>query len=174
MRTTLLLPHLVALLLAALTLWSMRHEFTEKAAPGRAFVYAPVLAVATAAVLLIVSPGKRFELWAAAIVGGLILGAGAGVLVKVNLDFGRRLMRIARTWDGLGAAALLVLLALARIVSSNLIVRPSGKFGVLGAAAVFLAAFLVARFLVVRFYKVPKAIHLDMAPGQNPGRTLVH
>jgi hypothetical protein len=170
----LLLAHLAAVLLAALALWWMRHEYTEKAVPRLEMAFAPVLAVIVATVLLIVSPGKRFELWAAAIVAGLVAGTAAGLMVKVNQDFGRNLIRIARTWDGTGAAALLLALAVIRFVSSNLTERKSGGYGVLAAAATFLAVYLAARFVVVRFYKVPRSIHLDMARGQNPRRTLVH
>jgi hypothetical protein len=174
MKSELLLAHLSALVLAAIALWSMRYEITERAATRLDWTWAPVCAVAAGTVLLIVSPGKRFELWVAAIVIGLALGAGAAVLLKVNQDFGRRVIRVARAWDGVGAAALLLLLAVARLVSSNLMDRPSGKFGVLGAGAAFLAAYLVARFIVVHFVKAPKAIHLDMARGENPRRTLAH
>lgn len=174
MKGVLLLYHLAAVLLAVLALWSMRNEFTEKAANRLEWSLPPVLAVLAAAVLLIVSPGKRLELWAAAVVAGLALGTAAGAMLKVNQDFSRNLIRIARAWDGVGAAALLLLLALARFVSSNLTARQSGGFGVLAAAAAFLAAYLASRFIVMRFYKAPRSIHLDMARGQNPGRTLVH
>jgi hypothetical protein len=166
--------HISAVLLAALALWSMRHEFTENAVARREWAFGPVLAVVVAAVLLIVSPGKRFELWAAAIVVGLGLGAGAGMMLKVNQDFGQLLVRVPRTWDGVGAATLLLLLALARFVTSDLMARPSGKFGVLGAAAAFLAAYLASRYIIVRFHKAPKSIHLDMLRGRNPNRTLVN
>ena len=171
---TLFYLHLSAVLLAALALWAMRNEFAGKAASGIDFSYAPALAVLAAAVLAAVSPGKRLELWVLAVVGGLALGATAGAWLKVNQDHGRRLIRVAPAWDGLGAAAALLLLALARFVSSDLIGRKSSGFGVLAAAATFLAAYLAVRFLVMRFYKAPRSIHLDMAPGQDPGRTLVH
>ena len=174
MKSAALIFHLVAVLLAALALWSMRHEFTEKAVARRDWAFAPALAVVVAAILLIVSPGKRFELWLAAIVVGLGLGAAMGMLLKVNQDFGLGLLRVPRTFDGVGAAALLLVLALARVVTSDLMERPSGKFGVLGAAAAFLAAYLAARFIIVRFYKAPKSIHLDMIQGKNPNRTLVN
>lgn len=174
MKSAFLLAHLSAVVLAALALWSMRHEVSEKAASRLEWAVGPALAVIVAAILLIVSPGKRFELWAAAIVVGLGLGAGAGALLKVNQDFGRLVIRVARAWDGVGAAALLLLGAVARFVTSELMNRPSGKFGVLGAGAAFLASYLAARFIVVRFYKAPRAIHLDMAQGENPKRTLAH
>lgn len=80
---------------------------------------------------------------------------------------------VPRTWDGAGAAALLLLLTLARLVTSNLMDRPSGKFGVLGAAAAFLAAYLAARYVIARIFKIPRSIHLDMIKGHNPGRTLI-
>ena len=165
--------HLAAVLLAAVALWSMRHELTEKAVRRDAWAIAPALAVVVAAILLIVSPGKRFELWAAAIVVGLGLGAAMGMILKVNQDFALNLMRVPRTWDGLGAAALLLVLAVARLVTSDLMDRPSGKFGVLGAAAAFLAAYLASRFIIARYYKAPKSIHLDMIRGKNPNRTLI-
>ena len=174
MKSVFFLVHLSAVVLAALALWSMRHEAYEKAATRLEWALPAVLAVIVAAILLIVSPGKRFELWLAAIVIGLGLGAGAGALLKVNQDFGRLVIRVARSWDGLAAAALLLLAAVARFVTSELMDRPSGKFGVLGAGAAFLASYLAARYVVVRFYKAPRAIHLDMARGENPKRTLAH
>ena len=76
-------------------------------------------------------------------------------------------MRVRRTWDGVAAAGLLVLLAVARVVTSDLMARPSGKFGVLGAVAAFLAAFLSAR-VVVLYYSGGKTIHLDMVRGEKP------
>ena len=105
----------------------------------------PALAIVVAAILLIVSPGKRYELWVAAIIVGLPVGAFAGLWLKVNRDYGQSLVRVARAWDGAGAATLLLLLTLARIVTSQMMVRESGRFGVLGASAVFLAAYLVGR-----------------------------
>ncbi|MCF8534021.1 MAG: hypothetical protein K9G48_13520 [Reyranella sp.] len=166
--------HLAIVPLAALVLWTMRHEFNEKAVTRFQWALPPLFAVVVAAMLLIVSPGKRFELWVLAILVGLAAGAIMGLTLKLNQDFAFGLMRVPRTWDGLAAGALLLLLALVRFVSSELIERRSGKFGVLGAAAAFLAAYLVARYVVTRFYKAPRAIHLDMHQGRNPGRTLVH
>ncbi|MBM3651105.1 MAG: hypothetical protein FJX11_25305 [Alphaproteobacteria bacterium] len=171
---TLLVLHLAAVLLAAIALWAMRHEITEKAGNDLDWVLGPALAVVVAAILLIVSPGKRFELWLAGIAVGLLLGAAMALTRKINQDFGRRVIRVQRTWDGAAAAALLLVLTLARVVTSHLIVRESGRFGVLGAAAAFLASYLAARYLVIRFYKAPRSIHLDMPRGQNPRRTLVH
>ena len=168
-----LLFNLAAVLLAALALWSIRHELTERATTRLAWAATPALAIVVAAILLIVSPGKRYELWVAAILVGLLVGGVAGLLPKINRDYGQNLLRVHRTWDGAAAAALLLLLTLARVVTSNLMNRESGKFGVLGAAAAFLAAYLAARYLVARFYKVPRAIHLDMTLGKNPKRTLV-
>lgn len=172
--TVLFFSHLAAVLLAALALWTIRNEPGGKASTRLDWLLPPIFAVLAAAVLLIVSPGKRVELWAAAIVGGLIAGAVIGAILKVNQDHGRQLIRIPPAWDGAGAAALLLLLALIRIVSSNLMGRQSGGFGVLAAAATFLAAYIAARYIVVRFYKAPKSIHLDMTPGKDPHRTLVH
>ncbi len=173
MKSVVLLSQLVALLLAALALWSIRHEVNERATTRLAWVVTPALAIVVAAVLLIVSPGKRYELWVAAIAFGLMTGAAAGALLKINQDVGLGLLRVPRTWDGAGAAALLLLLALARFVTSNLMARESGKYGVLGAAAAFLAAYLAARYIVARFFKAPRAIHLDMIRGRNPHRTLI-
>jgi hypothetical protein len=164
---------LAAIVLAALALWSIRHELNERATTRLAWAVTPALAIVVAAILLIVSPGKRYELWVAAIMVGLLAGAFAGMWLKVNRDYGQRLVRVARAWDGTAAALLLLLLTLARMVTSQLMVRESGRFGVLGASAVFLAAYLAGRYLVARFYKSPRAIHLDMMLGKNPKRTLV-
>jgi hypothetical protein len=174
MTGVLFIAHLAAVLLAALALWSMRYEFSGKAATRLDWSVPPALAVLAALVLLIVSPGKRFELWAAAIAGGLLVGATAGAMLKVNQDHGRRLIRVPPAWDGMSAAALLLLLAVVRFVSSSLMGRQSSGFGVLAGAATFLAAYIAARFIVVRFYKAPRSIHLDMARGRDPGSTLVH
>src|SRR5215831_13760604 len=166
MNTVLLLGHLAAVLFAALALWSMRHEFTERAATRFEWSLAPALAAVTAAILLIVSPGKRFELWTVGIVAGLAIGLVMGTTLRVVKDFARKLVRANRTWDGVIAAALLLLLALARVVTSDLMDRTSGKFGVLGAAAAFLATYLIGRALTLHFYTAPKSIHLDMVRGQ--------
>jgi hypothetical protein len=164
----LLIARLTAVLLSALALWSMRHELTEKPATRLEWARAPVLAAIAATVLLIVSPGKRFELWTVSILAGLAIGAAAGAILNVDKDFERKLVRVRRTFDGVGAAALLLLLALARFVTSDLMTRQSGRFGVLGAAAVFLAAFLVGRVVTLRYYAAPRAIHLDMVRGHKP------
>ncbi|CAN5841811.1 hypothetical protein BH11PSE3_BH11PSE3_05320 [soil metagenome] len=165
--------HLAAVLLAAVVLWLMRDEITEKAVTGLEWMIAPVLAIAVAAVLLIASPGKRFELWLIAIIVGLGLGALMAATLKINRDVGQRLMRVQRAWDGVAAAALLFSLAVVRLVTSDFLGRQSGKFGVLGAGAAFLAAYLVGRFVVARFYRTPKSSHLDMLVGHNPRRTVV-
>ncbi len=167
MNTTVLL-HFAAVLLAAVTLWSMRHELSEKPATRLGWALPPVLAVAVALILLIVSPGKRWELWTVAIVSGLIFGLGAGVILKVDKDFERKLVRVQRAWDGVGAATLLLLLAVARFVTSDLMLRHSQKFGVLGAIAGFLACFLCGRVITLRYYTAPRSIHLDMTRGQRP------
>jgi hypothetical protein len=174
MTSVLFISHLAAVLLAALALWTMRFEFGGKAATRLEWAAPAAFAVLAAVVLLIVSAGKRFELWAAVIFVGLLLGTGAGMLKKVNQDHGRQLIRVPPAWDGGGAAALLLLLALLRFVTSSLMGRQSSGFGVLAAGATFLAAFLAARFIVVRFYKAPRSIHLDMTHGRDPHRTLAH
>jgi hypothetical protein len=169
----LLLLNLITVLLAALAVWSIRYEYTQRATKYHVWAHTPVLAIVVAAMLLIVSPGKRYELWVLAIMVGLPLGAIGAWLMKINQDRGLNLIRVHRTWDGIGAASLLLLLALARLVTSNLMDRPSGKFGVLGAAAAFLAAYLAARWFVAVVLKAGKSVHLDMKEGNNPGRTLV-
>lgn len=163
---------LIAVLLAALVLWSLRHEIAGTATTLGGWALPPVLALVVMALLLAVSPGKRYELWVIAFVIGLAPGAFAGWLLKLNRDAGKQLMRVPFTWDGAAAAAGLLVLTIARFVTTNLMDRPSGKFGVLGAAAIVLTAYLVGRWLVARFYKFPNAIHLDMRQGENPGRTL--
>jgi hypothetical protein len=167
MQTILLVAHLVAVLLAGLALWSMRHELGETAATRLEWLVPPALAVATATVLLIVSPGKRFELWAVAVAVGFALGLGAGMLLRAIKDFALELVRIKRTWDGTIAAALLFLLALVRFVSTELMGRQSGGYGVLGAAAAFLAAYLTGRAVTLLFYNAPRTIHLDMVRGES-------
>jgi hypothetical protein len=167
MQILLLVAHLSAVLLAAVALWSMRHELSETAANRFEWLLPPAFAVATAAVLLIVSPGKRFELWVIAIALGFAIGLGAGMLPTAIKDFSLELVRIKRTWDGMLAAALLLLLALTRFVSTELMGRQSGGYGVLGAAAAFLAAYLAGRVITLLFYNAPRTIHLDMVRGQS-------
>ena len=168
MKSPLFAFHLAAVLVAAVCVWSMRHELTEKATGRFGWALPPALAVVVALILLYVSPGKRFELWTAAFIAGLALGLGAGILLKVDTDFERKLVRVHRAWDGVGVATLLFLLALVRFVTSELMTRPSGRFGVLGAVAVFLATYLCARVITLRYYTAPKAIHLDMVRGRKP------
>jgi hypothetical protein len=167
MQTIFLVAHLAAVLLAAAALWSTRHELCEAAANRFEWLLSPVLAVATATVLLIVSPGKRFELWVIAIAVGFAIGLGAGMLPRAIKDFSLELVRIKPKWDGTLAAGLLLLLALARFVTSELMGRQSGGYGVLGAAAAFLAAYLSGRVITLLFYNAPRTIHLDMVRGQS-------
>jgi hypothetical protein len=167
MHILFLVAHLAAVLLAALALWSMRHELCETATTRFEWLLPPALAVVTATVLLVVSPGKRFELWAIAIVVGFAVGLGAGMLPRAIKDFSLELVRIKRTWDGTIAVGLLLLLALVRFVTSELLGRQSGGYGVLGAAAAFLAAYLTGRAITLLFYNAPKTIHLDMIRGES-------
>ena len=53
---------------------AMRHEVTEKAVTGLDWALPAALAVVVAALLLVVSFGKRLELWALCIGGGLVIG----------------------------------------------------------------------------------------------------
>ena len=174
MVNVLFISHLVAVLLAVLAVWTIRFEFGGKAATRLEWATPAAFAVLAAVVLLAVSTGKRVELWAAVIVVGLLAGAAVGAMLKVNQDHGHQLIRIPPAWDGAGAAAVLLLLAVVRFVTSSLMGRQSGGYGVLAAAATFLAAYLAARFIVVRFYKAPRSIHVDMLRGENPRRTLEH
>ncbi|MCX6021694.1 MAG: hypothetical protein NTZ05_08180, partial [Chloroflexi bacterium] len=146
---------LAAVAMAAIALVSLRHELTAKAASRLEWALPPLLAVAVAGVLLFVSPGKRSELWTIAIMAGMAIGLGAGLLLKVDTDFERKLVRVHRTWDGVAVAALLLLLALARFVTSDLMGRTSGRYGVLGAIAAFLAAYLLGRIITVRYWTAP-------------------
>ncbi len=154
--------HLVAIVLAAICLWQLRRELAERPAGGAGWAVPPVLSIVVAAILLIVSPGKRFELWAIAIVVGLVVGLGAGLILSAVKDYERRVVRVQRTWDGVGAASLLLFLTLARLVTSDFMNRQSGKFGVLGASAAFLAAYLSGRAITTWFYTARRSIHLDM------------
>lgn len=160
--------HLAAVATAALALWSLRHEIGATPASRLDWALPAALAVAVAAVLLFVSPGKRSELWTIAIMGGMAIGLGVGLLLRVDTDFERKLVRVHRTWDGVAVATLLLLLAVARFVTSDLMARASGRYSVLGAVAAFLAAYLVGRVITVRYYTARKAIHLDMVRGVKP------
>jgi hypothetical protein len=167
----LLVAHLAAVLLAALALWSLRHELSERAVNIFDRALPAVLASLAAAVLLIVSPGKRLELWLSCIAVGLVAGAAMGVVLQGVKDFGNNLVRVYRAWDGVGAAALLLVLALVRLVTSDFTGRTSGGYGVLGALATLMAAYLVARTISFQFYTAPRTIHLDMFRGQKRQRT---
>ena len=100
-------------------------------------------------------------------IGGA-LGLAAGVILTVDKDFEKKLVRVRRTWDGVGAAALLLALAAARFVTSDLMGRKSSGYGVLGAIAAFLAAYLVGRVITMRYYTAPRSVHLDMVQGEKP------
>ncbi|MBS0548283.1 MAG: hypothetical protein JSR24_11070 [Proteobacteria bacterium] len=166
MKSGLFIYHLTAVLLSGFALWSMRHERNEKATGVGTWVLPVVLSLITAAILLMVSPGKRIELWVIGIVVGFGAGLGAGTIVHVNKDFERRLVRMHRTWDGIVATTLLFLLALARIISSDFTSRQSSNSGLLGAIAVCIAAYLLGRALSLYFYTAPRTIHLDMVRGE--------
>jgi hypothetical protein len=97
--------HLVAVVFAANALWSMRHELTERAATHLQWALPPALAIVAAAILLIVSPGKRVELWIVGIVAGLVAGPVMGTTLTVIKDFARQMVRANRTWNGVPVAA---------------------------------------------------------------------
>jgi hypothetical protein len=166
-----LFSHLVAVLLAVLALWSLRHELSERAVTVFDRWVPALFAILAAAVLLIVSPGKRFELWLIAVGAGLLGGLAMGVTLQGAKDFGNNLVRVYRAWDGVGAAAALILLAVVRLVTSDFTGRQSGGYGVLGALAALLAAYLVGRVITFQFYTAPRTIHLDMFRGQKRQRT---
>lgn len=159
---SLLYLHLLVVLLAVVCVWKMRHELVERPVGPMGWTIPSLLAVLVAASLLIVSPGKRIELWIIAIVVGLGVGMGAGVMLTVTKDFERNVVKVQRAIDGFGAAALLLVLAIARLVSSDLMTRNSSKSGILGASASFLAAYLLSRAITIWFYTAPRTIHLDM------------
>jgi uncharacterized membrane protein len=163
---SLVLSHLAAIFLAALALWSMRHELTEQATKRRDWALPAVFAVMAASELLIVSPGKQFALWTVAIGLGFAIGLVAGMALTAVKDFTSKLVLIHRTWDGVGAATLLLLLTLVRFVTTDLMGRESHGFGILGAMAAFLSFFLVGRVVTLQFYTAPRSIHLDMVPGE--------
>ena len=162
--------HVAAMVLAVLCLWSMRHEISERARTRLDWAVAPALALLAAGLLVIVSPGKRLELWALFIGGGLVAGLVVGMILVGEKDFAQNLVRVHRTWDGVAAAAALFLLALIRFVTTDLMHRQSSGFGVLAAIAAALAFYLVGRVLTFQLYTAPRSIHLDMVPGQKRHR----
>jgi hypothetical protein len=164
--TVSLVLHLVAIVLAALALWAMRHEISERATSRFNWMLPVVFALAAAAVLLVVSPGKRPELWLLCIGGGFVIGLGAGLVQTPIKDFSRHLVLVHRTWDGVGASALLLLLAVMRFVTTDLMGRESHGFGVLGGLATALAAYLAGRLVTLQLYTARKSIHLDMVEGE--------
>lgn len=163
--------HIAAVLLAVLALFSLRHELRETAVNVFDRLVPAMFAILAAAVLLIVSPGKRFELWLIAIGLGLVGGLVMGMTLQGAKDFGNNLIRVHRAWDGVAAASALVLLALLRLVTSDFTGRQSGGYGVLGALAAMLAAYLVGRVITFQFYTAPRTVHLDMFRGQKRART---
>ena len=166
-----LVAHLAAVVGAALAIWSLRHELSERAVTVFDRALPAIFAILSAAILLIVSPGKRWELWAVCIVVGLVGGLAMGMVLQGVKDFGNNLVRVYRAWDGVAAAGLLLLLALVRLVTSDLTGRQSGGYGVLGALAALLAAYLMARAVTFQLYTAPRTIHLDMFRGQKRQRT---
>jgi len=162
MKSLTLVLHLLAIVTAAWCLWSMRHELTKRPTNRIGFAIPPILAVVTALLLMGASLGKRLDFWLLTMLAGFVVGIGAGMILKVDKDFERRLVRVWRTYDGVAAGGLLLLLAIARFITTDLMGRVSQGFGVLAGTAAFLAAFLVGRVVSLRYYTARKAIHLDM------------
>jgi hypothetical protein len=162
--------HLAAVLLAALAIWSMRHELSERAVTRFGWALPVMLAGASALVLLFVSPGRRPELWALAIGAGFAVGLAGGFMLTAIKDFARKLVLVHRAWDGIAVGAALFVVALLRFVTTDLMGRQSHGFGVLGGVAVFLAAYLAGRLTTLQLYSAPKSIHLDMVPGERRRR----
>lgn len=162
MKSLNLVLHLLAVVTAAWCMWSMRHELTKRPTTQLGFAIPPILGVVTALLLMGASLGKRLDFWLLTIGAGFVVGIGAGMILKVDKDFERKLVRVWKTYDGVAAGALLLLLAIARFVTTDLMGRVSQGFGVLAGSAAFLAAFLVGRVISLRYYTARKAIHLDM------------
>ena len=162
MKSLTLVLHLLAIVTAAGCLWSMRHELTKRPTNRMGFAIPPLLAVVTALLLMGVSLGKRLDFWLLTVLAGFVVGIGAGMILKVDKDFERRLVRVWRTYDGVAAGGLLLLLAIARFATTDVMGRVSQGFGVLAGTAAFLAAFLVGRVVSLRYWTARKAIHLDM------------
>jgi hypothetical protein len=162
--------HLAAVGLAALALWLTRHELAETAATRLDWALPAAIAIVVAAILLGVSPGKRIAFWVLTVGTGLALGGIAGLLLgKLNhleRDTGHDLLRMQRTWDGAGAAGLLLLLASTRFVTTDLLGRHSAGFGVLGALAALMAAYLSARLITVKVVARWQAAYANMARGE--------
>lgn len=162
--------HLAAVGLAALALWRTRHEWTETAATRLDWALPAVLAIAVAVVLLGVSPGKRIAFWILTVGTGTVLGGLAGLLLGqlngLERDTGHDLLRMRRAWDGAGAAAVLLLLASTRFLSSDVFQRHSAGFGVLGALAALLAAYLSARLITVKVIARWRAAYANMERGE--------
>jgi len=165
-----LIWHLAAVGLAALALWSTRHEWAETAATRLDWALPAALAIAVATILLGVSPGKRIAFWILTVGTGAVLGGIAGFLLGrlngLERDTGHDLLRMRRTWDGAAAAGLLLLLASTRFVTSDVIHRHSAGFGVLGALAALLAAYLSARLITVKVVARWRAAYAHMARGE--------
>jgi hypothetical protein len=162
--------HLAAVGLAALGLWLTRHEWRATAATRLDWALPAMLAIAVAVILLGVSPGKRIAFWVLTVGVGGALGIGAGALLgtlhQLERDTGHDLLRIQRTWDGAAAAFVLLLLALTRFLSSDVFQRHSAGFGVLGALAALLAAYLTARLITVKVMARWRAAYANMARGE--------
>ena len=162
MKSLTLVLHLLAIVTSAGCLWSMRHELTKRPTNRMGFAIPPILAVVTALLLMGVSLGKRLDFWLITVLAGFVVGIGAGMILKVDKDFERRLVRVWRTYDGVVAGGLLLLLSIARLITTDVMGRVSQGFGVLAGTAAFLAAFLVGRVVSLRYWTARKAIHLDM------------
>ena len=89
-----------------------------------------------------------------------------GMMNNLERDTGHDLLRIRRSWDGAGAAFVLLLLALTRFLSSDVFQRHSAGFGVLGALAALLAAYLTARLIMLKAVARWRAAYANMERGE--------
>ncbi len=168
MQILLLVAHLSAVLPAAVALWSMRHELSETARQS--------VRVAASSGIRSGNRGgaaDRVAGQAVRIVGdrdrprlrdrtrrGNVADGHQGLFARVGAH------KAHLGWHaGRGTAPLAG--ADARFVSTELMGRQSGGYGVLGAAAAFLAAYLAGRVITLLFYNAPRTIHLDMVRGQS-------
>jgi hypothetical protein len=166
----LIIWHLAAVAVAALALWLTRHEWRGTAATRLDWALPAALAIVVAVILLGVSPGKRIAFWVVTIGVGGSLGIAAGMVLgmmnNLERDTGHDLLRIRRSWDGAGAAFVLLLLALTRFLSSDVFQRHSAGFGVLGALAALLAAYLTARLIMLKAVARWRAAYANMERGE--------
>jgi len=159
--------HVAVALGAAGCLRAIMHETHGRLVrPGRLFT-APVLALLTALVLLLLIPVdmRQHRLWALTLATGFVAGALRGFTMRLQVDHEFDLLRLPSAPDGVGSSVILAMLAAISVVLAMTMPADAPlelMVEMLAAAGVALCAGFLGGRAVLIYLRHLRAPHLQL------------